>query len=133
MATEPFDAAAALNAPLPPPPVRKARSPYSVPQSRRVVFRRFSALLARTKEPGKFGGELLVVPRTGSQGIGPQTLWRSLMPKKKGERKHDGIHFHRLTEATPQLRRLANAPEWATCYMFSTAWKSNFGHPTPST
>ena len=133
MATRPFDAAAALNGPLPPPPQRKARCSFVVPQSRRDILSRLGAVLARSKDPGnpKFRGELLVVPRTGNQGTTNNTLWRSLMPKKEGERKDDGIHFHRLEEAPQELRCLANAPDWATCYRFTTARKSNFGRPTP--
>ena len=110
MAAQTFDAAAALNAPVPPPPERKARRALVVPQSRLAVFYRLGAVLARTKSPSRFRSDLLVVPRTGNQGTNSSTLWRSLMPKKEGERREDGIHFHRLTEATPELRRLANAP-----------------------
>ena len=130
MAAQIFDAVAALTGPLPPPPVRKARRALVVPQQRLAVFNRLGGVLARTKSPGRFRHELFSIPRTGNQNTGANTLWRSLMPKLQGERKDDGIHFHRLTEATPELRRLANAPPWATCFMFTTAWKSNFGRPT---
>ena len=130
MAAQTFDAAAALTGPPPPPPEREAHSALVVPQSRLSIFNRLAALAARTQSPGRFRSDSLVVPRTGNQGTGPQTTWRSLMPKKQGVRSEDGIHFHRLTEATPELRRLANAPRWATCYMYRTAWKSNFGRPT---
>ena len=131
MAAQTFDAVAALTGPLPPPPERKARTALVVPQSRLDIFNRLGAVAARTKNPGRFRNYLFSIPRTGNQGTNTSALWRSLMPAKKGERKHDGMHFHRLTEATPELRRLARAPDWARCYMFSIVWNSNFGHPTP--
>ena len=83
-----FDATAAMNGPVPPPPKRRdSRNPGAIKPGRAAAFEMLSVVVAAST-PGDAFRSLrqsvaMSIPRTGNQNASNSALWRALLPKDK--------------------------------------------------